>query len=123
MIVRATLAATSRQSFQELWHKPSFNTELKYSKMERDLVWLNVSSLNLGLISLPEDVAAMTEDQGAYGSFGGAGYLVINRTISATVSEYSRWLDMDRAVAVSKWKEGGVWISRYSHIITILRVH
>ena len=91
--------------------------------MERYLVWLNVSSLNLGLTYLPEDVAAMTEDQVAYGSFGGAGYLVINRTIRATASEYSRWLDMDRAVAVSKWKEGGLWISRYSNIMTIMTVY
>ena len=91
--------------------------------MERDLVWPNLSSVNLGLTPLPEDVAVLTEDQVAYGSFGGAGYLVINRTITATASEYSRWLDMDRAVVVSKWKEGGVWIARYSVIIIILTVY
>jgi len=60
----------------------------------------------------------MTEDSGAYGSFSGVGYLVIDRTIKSTPSEYSRWLDMDRAVAVSKWKEGGVWISRYADVVT-----
>ena len=91
--------------------------------MERDLVSLTLSSLNLGLTCLPEDVAAMTEDQVAYGSFGGAGYLVVNRTLRATTSEYSRWLDMDRAVAVSKWKEGGAWISRYSNILTFMTLY
>jgi alpha-L-fucosidase 2 len=70
----------------------------------------------LTLTPLLEGVAALTEDQGAYGSFSGAGYLVVNRTTRATISEYSRWLDMDRAVVVSKWKEGGVWISRYASI-------
>jgi len=58
----------------------------------------------------------MVEDQGAYGSFGGAGYLIINRAIKATISEYSWWLDMNRAVIISKWKEGGVWISQYVNI-------
>jgi len=73
----------------------------------------------LVLTPLLKDIAALTEDQGAYGSFGGAGYLVVNRTTRATASEYSRWLDMDRAVAVSKWKEGGVWVSRYANLVAI----
>ena len=84
--------------------------------MERALVRSNVLSLNLGTHRLfLEDVAALTEDQGAYGSFSGAGSLIVNRTAKATVSKYSRWLDMDRAVVVSKWKEGGAWISRYAN--------
>lgn len=77
--------------------------------------------IRLSILALtpPEDVGALTEAQAAYGSFSGVGYLVINRTTEVTASEYSRWLDMDRAVAVSKWKEGGVWISRYADVVTI----
>lgn len=83
--------------------------------MERGLVRSTILFLILGTHPHLEDVAALAEDQGAYGSFSGAGSLIVNRTANATPRKYSRWLDMDRAVVVSKWKEGGVWISRYAN--------
>lgn len=83
--------------------------------MEHGPVCSTILSLILGTHPYLEDVAALAEDQVAYGSFSGAGSLIVNRTANATASKYSRWLDMDRAVVVSRWKEGGVWISRYAN--------
>ncbi|ELU38068.1 glycoside hydrolase family 95 protein [Rhizoctonia solani AG-1 IA] len=41
----------------------------------------------------------------AFGTYSGAGYLHVNRTISGEFTRYSRWLDMDNGVLKTIWTE------------------
>ena len=39
------------------------------------------------------------------GSYVGAGYLNINRNASGKITNYARWLDMDKGVLRTSWTE------------------
>ncbi|CAE6411034.1 unnamed protein product [Rhizoctonia solani] len=51
------------------------------------------------------DVKPLQSSNDGYGSYSGIGYLNINHTASGEVTEYARWLDMDRALLNTVWKE------------------
>ncbi|KEP47282.1 glycoside hydrolase family 95 protein [Rhizoctonia solani 123E] len=52
-----------------------------------------------------KDVKPLQSSNDGYGSYSGAGYLNINRTVSGKVTDYARWLDMDDALLNAVWKE------------------
>ncbi|CAE6480275.1 unnamed protein product [Rhizoctonia solani] len=52
-----------------------------------------------------KDVKPLQSSNDGYGSYSGAGYLNINRTVSGKVTDYARWLDMDDALLNTIWKE------------------
>ncbi|CAE6465399.1 unnamed protein product [Rhizoctonia solani] len=51
------------------------------------------------------DVKPLQSSNDGYGSYSGIGYMNINHTASGEVTEYARWLDMDRALLNTVWKE------------------
>ncbi|KAH7322255.1 glycoside hydrolase family 95 protein [Rhizoctonia solani] len=52
-----------------------------------------------------KDVKPLQSSNDGYGSYSSIGYMNINRTASGEVTDYARWLDMDRALLNSVWKE------------------
>ncbi|CAE6534742.1 unnamed protein product [Rhizoctonia solani] len=80
-------------------HQPSEQTYLAAELARiRDTIFNSTNGTIPGVDPLPIH-------PGAYGSYSGAGYLNINRTISGNYSSYARWLDMDNAVLKTVWTE------------------
>ncbi|KIY64807.1 glycoside hydrolase family 95 protein [Cylindrobasidium torrendii FP15055 ss-10] len=59
-----------------------------------------------------ESVAPLQTAFPNYGSYSGAGYLVSSINSSSEISAYSRWLDLETAVAYTVWTEGDVKYTR-----------
>ncbi|KAA1468613.1 glycoside hydrolase family 95 protein [Dentipellis sp. KUC8613] len=53
------------------------------------------------------DVEELEVGIGAYGSYAGAGWLVSTLGITGDVTNYTRWLDLDSAVAKTQWIQNG----------------
>ncbi|EIM83954.1 uncharacterized protein STEHIDRAFT_123509 [Stereum hirsutum FP-91666 SS1] len=51
------------------------------------------------------DVEVLAADIGAYGSYAGAGFLLSSINVTGDVTGYTRWLDMDSALARTQWTQ------------------
>lgn len=47
------------------------------------------------------------------GSYAGAGYLLATLDTSDTVTNYARWLDLDKAITRTTWSQDGAAFNRY----------
>ncbi|KAJ7584657.1 glycoside hydrolase family 95 protein [Mycena floridula] len=54
-----------------------------------------------------DNLTVLATDPGAYGSYSGAGYLVSTVNSSGAISNYSRYLDLDQALAKTQWTQSG----------------
>ncbi|KLO13238.1 glycoside hydrolase family 95 protein [Schizopora paradoxa] len=62
-----------------------------------------------------EGIDVLTTDQGAYGSYSGAGYLLSTLNdfnASGNFTDYGRFLDLDHGIAKTLWSSGGEEFSR-----------
>lgn len=51
------------------------------------------------------------------GSYAGAGYLLTSLNSTSDTSDYSRWLDLDAAVARASWNAGKHSLTRYAAFV------
>lgn len=61
-----------------------------------------------------QNIAEIMTPAGAYGSYAGAGYILVTMDASGPVSEYTRWLDLDAAVQRTTWSQKGARFVRES---------
>ncbi|KAI6026511.1 glycoside hydrolase family 95 protein [Pisolithus microcarpus] len=62
-----------------------------------------------------QNIAEIMTPAGAYGSYAGAGYILVTMDASGPVSDYTRWLDLDAAVQRTTWSQKGAQKSFCSH--------
>lgn len=61
-----------------------------------------------------DNIEVLGTDQGAYGSYAGAGYLITTMNSTASASNYARWLDMDEGILRTSWTSDGASYLRTS---------
>ncbi|KAI6157265.1 glycoside hydrolase family 95 protein [Pisolithus tinctorius] len=61
-----------------------------------------------------DNIAEIMTPAGAYGSYAGAGYILVTMNTTGLVSGYVRWLDLDTAVQRTMWSQKGVHFVRES---------
>ncbi|KAJ7621165.1 glycoside hydrolase family 95 protein [Roridomyces roridus] len=86
--------------------QPSERTAMAAAMQQyRDAIWDSPTG-NI------DDISTLTTDAGDYGSYVGAGYLVSTLNISGAVTDYSRWLDLNQAIARATWTQAGSTFTR-----------
>ncbi|KAL4063679.1 glycoside hydrolase family 95 protein, partial [Scleroderma citrinum] len=61
-----------------------------------------------------DSIAEVMSPAGAYGSYAGAGYILVTMDTTSPVSNYVRWLDLDQAVLRSTWSQNHMSFLRES---------
>ncbi|KAG8729889.1 hypothetical protein FRC11_007826 [Ceratobasidium sp. 423] len=59
-----------------------------------------------------KDVKPLQSSNEGYGSYSGIGFINITHTTSGEITDYARWLDMDKALLNTIWKESSASFDR-----------
>ncbi|CAE6474624.1 unnamed protein product [Rhizoctonia solani] len=100
-------------NIESLWSGGPFQNSSynggNHQPSEQRYLAAQVSRIRNGIFASPNgtipDIRPLPADEIAFGTYSGAGYLHVNRTISGEFTRYSRWLDMDNGVLKTIWTE------------------
>ncbi|EKM53204.1 glycoside hydrolase family 95 protein [Phanerochaete carnosa HHB-10118-sp] len=115
-----TTFETTQLNIESLWsggpfQDPTYNGGNKQpsqrAQMATDMQNIRQTIFTNGTI---DNVEVLSTDPGAYGSYSGAGYLLTSLNSTSHSSNYTRWLDLDAAVARASWSSGNGTLIRTS---------
>lgn len=99
--------------FQDSTYNGGNNLRSQRTQLAEDMqrIRQNIFSSPSGTI---QNIAEIMTPAGAYGSYAGAGYILITMDTSGPISGYTRWLDLDAAVQRTTWSQEGARFVRES---------
>ncbi|KAJ3542228.1 hypothetical protein NM688_g5996 [Phlebia brevispora] len=115
-----TAQETTQLNIESLWtggpfQDPTYNggnkqpSERTQMALDMQAIRQTIFQSSTGTIDNIEELAT---DAGAYGSYAAAGYLVTTMDATDYTTNYTRWLDLDQAVARTTWTQGQTSYSR-----------
>ncbi|KAF8551628.1 glycoside hydrolase family 95 protein [Imleria badia] len=120
MLPGGTSQESTQLNIESLWsggpfQDPSYNggnsLTSQRTQLAQDMqsIRQTIFSSSSGTIDNIEEI--MT-GAGAYGSYAGAGYLLATLDTSGMVTDYTRWLDLDEAIARTAWSQSSATFFR-----------
>uniref|UniRef100_A0A8H8CIZ1 Glycoside hydrolase family 95 protein n=1 Tax=Psilocybe cubensis TaxID=181762 RepID=A0A8H8CIZ1_PSICU len=115
MLPGGTVQEATQLNIESLWSggpfaDPSYNGGNKQPS-ERAAMAQLMQNIRQTIFESPTgdigDIESLATDPGQYGSYAGAGHMLATLDINGSISDYSRWLDLDQALAGTSWTQNG----------------
>lgn len=122
MVPGGTIQESIQLNIESLWsggpfQDPTYNGGNDLRSQRTKLAWA-MQGIREAIFASPngtvDNISEIMSPAGAYGSYAGAGYILVTMDSTSPVDEYARWLDLDQAVLLSAWSQNGANFLRQS---------